>query len=718
MAALGKIRSKGVTLVIIIALGLFAFIAEEAFRSCNGIKGEKSQQIGEVLGQKVSVQDFQKLVQEVEDAQKLLAGNQNLTEQQQNQLRDQVWQQYVGQKILENDAEKVGLTVTDGEVENVLKQGVNPILQRDIPIPQFYNQQTGRFDYSTVQQFLAQYNKEKESDPQASEQLTTMYNLWLYCEKQVRNDLLQEKYNGLLQACVLSNKVEAKMAFNDQNEEATIQLATLPYSSIKDASVKLTEDDLKAKYDELKAAFKQAVETRDLKYVDFQIKASAADRKAINKEMAGYQKELAAATDPAQVVSHSGSTVPYLGVPVSAKAFPQDIAAKVDSAEVGTSAVFETTGDNTLNIVRILAKASLPDSVQYRQIQVVANTPDEARTKADSISKALAGGADFEALAKKYGQTGEKAWFTGRDYEGASTMNQDSRDMINAFLNGEVNSVQNVALTQGNVILQVLDRRAMTEKYTAAVIKKVIDFSKSTRSTAYNKFSEFVANSADLASLQKNAKKYGYTVQDLKDLSTSTHTIGQVGGSGIKDALKWVFSAKEGEMSPLYEAGDNDHLLVVYLEKIHPAGYRPLDDPQVKEIVRREALKDKKAEMLIAKLKGVNSIAGAKAKGAEVSTIDKVTFAQPVSVPSVQAIEPALSGAVAATAAGKFVSHPVKGNAGVYVFQVVKKTKGAAKYNEQMMMQNCIQQAYQVLSAYQRDLYMAANVVDNRYLFF
>ena len=122
--------------------------------------------------------------------------------------------------------------------------------------------------------------------------------------------------------------------------------------------------------------------------------------------------------------------------------------------------------------------------------------------------------------------------------------------------------------------------------------------------------------------------------------------------------------------------------------------------------------------MLIAKLKGVNSIAGAKAKGAEVSTIDKVTFAQPVSVPSVQAIEPALSGAVAATAAGKFVSHPVKGNAGVYVFQVVKKTKGAAKYNEQMMMQNCIQQAYQVLSAYQRDLYMAANVVDNRYLFF
>ena len=75
---------------------------------------------------------------------------------------------------------------------------------------------------------------------------------------------------------------------------------------------------------------------------------------------------------------------------------------------MGTTGVFENSQDNTLNVIRVFSKAQLPDSVQFRQISVGAATPDEARAKADSIQKALAGGADFEALAKRYGQTGEK----------------------------------------------------------------------------------------------------------------------------------------------------------------------------------------------------------------------------------------------------------------------------------------------------------------------
>ena len=143
-----------------------------------------------------------------------------------------------------------------------------------------------------------------------------------------------------------------------------------------------------------------------------------------------------------------------------------------------------------MNIIRVLSKAQLPDSVQFRQIQIAANTPDEARVKADSIQKALAAGANFETLAKRYGQTGEKVWFTGQQYEGAPSMSQDNRTFINALLNGEVNAVQNVSLAQGNIILQVLDKKDFKTKTTAAVIKKLIDFSKSTRGEAYNKFSE------------------------------------------------------------------------------------------------------------------------------------------------------------------------------------------------------------------------------------
>ena len=715
MAALGKIRSKGGILVAAIGLALFAFLAEAAFRSCNEIKSESRQQIGEILGEKISVQDYQKLIDEYQSAIKFTMQRDNLTEDELNQVKDQVWQQLVNNRVLEADAKKVGLTVTEQELSNVLNDGTNPMLAQT----PFVNQQTGRFDINALQQFLDGYNKAKASNSPQLEQMQTIYDYWLFVEKNLRTQLLGQKYQALLASCVLSNKAEAKMAFKDNNEESDIQLASLAYSTIKDADVKVTDEDLKAKYEELKPAFRQNTETRDIKFVDYQIKASASDRNAIVKDMNALQKQLATATDPSMVISKSGSMIPYLGLPVSSKAYQQypDIASKIDSLAVGTTGVTENKQDNTLNIIRVMSKAQLPDSVQFRQIQVAANTPEEAHAKADSIQKALAGGADFVAIAKRYGQTGEKVWFTGQQYEAAPSMSEDNRTYIEALLNGEVNAIQNVALTQGNIILQVVDKKAMKTKTTAAIIKKLIDFSKATRSDAYNKFSEFVAKSATAADLEKNASKYGYHVQSLNDVSTSEHYV--AGVHGTRDALKWLFDAKQGDVSPLYECGDNDHLMVIVLSAIHPKGYRSWDDPQVKEILKREVIKDKKAEKLMAKLKGVNSIAAAQAKGAKVSTVSQITFAAPAFVQATGSAEPALSGAVAATAAGKFSKNPVKGNAGVYVFQVVKKAlRAGSKYNETMAMQQAAQQNMQFLSNFMQDLILKANVVDNRYLFF
>ena len=715
MAVLGKIRSKGAILVGAISVALVAFLAGDAARSCEGMKGESHQQIGKILGENISVQEYQKLIDEYQSAIKFTMQRDNLSEQELNQLKDQVWQQLVSSRVLEADAKKVGLTVTEKEIENVLSEGTNPVLTQT----PFVNQQTGRFDVNALKQFFDSYNKAKAAKSPELDQMQTVYDYWLFVEKNLRTQLLGQKYQALLASCVLSNKAEAKMAFKDNNEESQIQLASLAYSSVKDADVKISDDDLKAKYDELKPAFRQSVEMRDIKFVDYQIKASAADRKVVAKEMNDFQHQLATATDPSGVISKSGSEISYLGLPVSSKAYQQypDIASKIDSLSVGTTGVFENSQDNTLNVIRVFSKAQLPDSVQFRQISVGAATPDEARAKADSIQKALAGGADFEALAKRYGQTGEKAWFTGQQYEMAPTMSVDNRTFVNALLNGEVNATQNLALTQGNVILQVLDKKAFTTKTTAAIIKKPIDFSKDTRSNAYNRFSEFVAKSSSVAELEKNASKSGYRVQSLNDLSTAEHYVGGI--QGTHDALKWLFSAKQGEISPLYECGDNDHLLVVALTAVHPQGYRPWDDAQVKEVLKREVMKDKKAEMLMAKLKGVNSIAAAQSKGAKVSTVNQITFSAPAFVQATGSVEPALSGAVAGTAAGKFSKAPVKGNAGVYVFQVVKKAmRAGSKYNEAMVMQQTAQMNMQLISNFMQDLILKANVVDNRYLFF
>lgn len=719
MTALGKIRSKGILLIIIIGLGLFAFIAEEAFRSCNGIKGQNSQQIGEVLGEKIYVQDFQKLLDEYQDAMKLTMRTDNLSEDQLNQLKDQVWQQLVSERVMKEDCKKLGLTVTEDELQNVLNDGTNQLLTQT----PFVNQQTGRFDVSILKQFIDAYRKaEANNNSQQLDQMRPAYNYWLFVEKNLRTQLLAQKYQSLLANCVLSNKVEAKMAFNEENEEAQIQLASIAYNTIKDADIKVTDEELKAKYEELKPAFRQQQETRDVKMVDVQVKASATDRAQLQKDMAGYQKQLAAAADPTQVVSKSGSMIQYIGLPVSGKAFQQypDIASKIDSMAVGTTGVVENTKDNTYNIVRILSRTELPDSVEFRQIQVGGKTLEAARASADSIQKALAAGSDFQAIAKRYGQDSTTTWFTGAMYEQASTMSQDNRAYIEALLNGAVGSTQNIELTQGNVVIQVLNRKAMKSKAVAAVIKKEIRFSDNTYSKAYNRFSQFVTQSqASLADLQKHATKFGYTVQDLNDFATSSHTVGNVGGSGIRDAIKWIFEAKEGQVSQLFEAGkENDHLLVLCMTKIHPQGYRPWDDAQVKEILKREVIRDKKAEMIMAKLKGVNSIAAAQAKGAKVSTVNQITFAAPAFIQATGAAEPALSGAVAATAQGKFCSTPVKGNAGVYVFQVVKKQMRPAKYNEEQQIQMCRQRAMQYMGNFMQDLVFGAGVVDNRYLFF
>ena len=716
MAALGTIRKRGVILVCIISFGLFAFIAEEAFRSCDSAKNNERQQIGEVFGEKISVQEFQKLVDEYTEVIKMQQGQDNLPEEQMNQVKDMVWNSYIQNKIVAHEAEKLGLTVTDAELQDILKTGTNPMLAQT----PFVNQQTGRFDVSALQKFLADYKTQKanpSANAQMMDQYTKIYNYWSFIEKTLRQQTLAQKYQSLLAHCFLSNPVEAKMAFKEENEESKIQLAAFPYSDIQDDKVKVVESDLKAKYDEMKARFKQPVESRDIKFVDIQVEASQADRAALNKEFAGYHTQLAAAADPTEVVRKSASTVAYLGISVGKDAFPSDIAATLDSMAVGaTTAVKANKADNTLNIVKLVNKQQLPDSIQYRVIQVAAASVAEAKTKADSIQGAISGGADFEAIAKKYGQTGEKAWMTTRQYEFAQSMDKDNKAFINALNTQAVNATFQLQLGQGYVILQVCDRKAMIEKYTAAVIKKNIDFSQDTYRTAYNKFSSFVSANQTADEIVKNAAKSGYKVQDLKDITTATHYVANI--HSTREALKWIFEAKEGSVSPMYECGNNDHLLVVVLDKINRIGFRGLDDPQVKEMVKAEVIKDKKAEMIEAKLNGVKNIAAAKSKGAKVSEVNQITFAAPVFVASAGASEPALSGAVSATKKGAFSAHPVKGNAGVYLFLVTNKSNRPVKFNEKAQEQKCRQKSMQYAGNFMNELYLNANVVDNRYLFF
>lgn len=713
MAVLGKVRSKGLILISIIGLGLFAFIAEEMFRSCESTRNDQHQQVGEVLGEKISVQDFQELVDEYQEVLKMQQGMSNLTEDQLNGVKDMVWNTYVQTKIVEGEAEKLGLTVTDEEMQNILMAGTNPLLAQT----PFVNQQTGRFDANQLKKFLAEYKTQQQANPQLAQQYQSIYKYWTFIEKTLRQQLLAKKYQSLLAHAFLSNPVEAKASFKEETEESNIQLAVFPYSSIADDKVKVEESDMKKKYEEMKEKFRQFTESRSIKYVDFVVEASATDRAELQKNFKAYKETLETSADPAEAVRKSTSLVPYVGIPVTKNSLPMDVQAKIDSIPVGgVSNVFESKGDNTLNVFKLVSKQMLPDSVQYRQIQVVAETPEAASTKADSIYNALKAGADFEVLAKNYGQAGEKTWLTTAQYEGAPSMDQDTKNYIYSLNTMAAGELKNISLGQGNVIVQVVDRKANVEKYVAAIVKKTIEFSRGTYSTAYNKFSSFVSANPKAEDIVKNAQKAGYTVQEIANVTTAAHNLANI--RSTRDALKWVFDAKESAVSPMYDCGDNNTLLVVILDKINPIGYRDLSDPMVRDMVKAEVLKEKKAEQLLAKANGIKSVKDAQAKGAKVADVNQITFSSPVFVSVTASPEPALAGAVAKTAKGQFSSKPVVGEGGVYVFQVTSRQNRTGKFDAKAQEAKLRQNMMRNSSNYMYELYLNAKVVDNRYLFF
>lgn len=714
MAVLQKIRSKGVLLIIIISVGLFAFIAGEFFRSIETTANQSKQVVGRIYGDKISSQDFQKELESYEEAVKFMQGKSSLNEQESTQAKDYAWQSIVNYQLVKHECDKIGLTVTDGEMQEVLEEGTNPILAQT----PFRDQKTGRFDANMLKNFLTEYEKMQNSNQQIPQEYQEyygkLYNFWQFIEKTLRQNLLQQKYQVLLYKSILSNPVEAKMNYEGQVEKSNLLLASLPFTTVSDDKIKITDADMQKKYEETKEEYRQFVECRDIKYVSVAVKASAKDKAELDKEMNEYASKLATAQDPAQTVRASNSLLPYSNILVTKNALPQDIQAQLDSISVGTTkGPFYSAADNTENIIRLIAKEQAPDSVKFRQIQVSGTTADEAHKRADSIYTALKNGAKFDVIAKKYKQEGKEQWLVSNQYE-MSTVDEDNAKLLNTLNRAATGSTENLSFAQGNVIIEVLDRKAMTTKYNIAVIKRTVDFSKETYNKAYNQFSHFVATSPTLKDMETNAGKYGYVVETRSDLYSSEHYVANV--TNTREAMKWIFDAKDGEVSPLYECGDNDHLMIVALTKIHKEGFRPLED--VKNEVRAAVMRDKKADILAEKLQNVKSIAQAKAiPGVAVDSLNDVSFNGFAFIKATGTAESTINGSVWKHKSGDFVG-PVKGMNGVYVYQVVSQKKDNIPFNVKEQMQMAAQQHMRNASNFGSDLYMDGNVSDKRYLFF
>ncbi len=714
MATLQSIRKHGAALVIVIGIALFAFIAGDAAKVLQ--PGQNSQNVGLINGKKIDAQTYQQMVEEYTQAINFARGGSSLTEAENAQIKDEVWNTIVTNTLIGEEAAKLGLTVTTAELQALINEGTDPMLAQTP-----FRNEAGQFDGDVLMKFLADYaNMDVEIMPaEYVEYYHQLYAYWKFIESNLISSLLMQKYEALVVESQLSNCVAAEYNFNARNNHAEVAYAVVPYSSVADSLVKVSNGDIKKLYNAKKELYKQPAETRAIRYIDVVVTPSQADRDELHKEISEYAEQLATADDFGALVRLANSTVAYSEVPVTSAALPEDVVANL--ASVNGDAVYGpyyNQADDSYNAFRILSKKQLPDSVQYRQIQIADADAARAQELADSIYGALTAkrnAAKFADLAEKYGQSSTAQWIATSNFEGAG-VSGDNATYLNTLFGMREGDIKHLTLGGGHLIIECVDTKNPVEKYTAAVIKRPAYFSSETYTAAYNQLSAFVASNQTLEDIEANAEEAGFRLYPTTELSNAAHNIGGV--QGTREAIRWAFNAEKGEVSHIFEAGANDHLMVVAVADIHKAGYRPVE--QFADMFRVQAVNDKKADHILANSKKVSSMDEALAlAGVKADTLRRVTFSSSAYVSMVPSSEPVVSGAVAGLEEGEF-SAPIKGNGGVYFLQVVKKNDGVAQFNADAEKQNLENAAVRNINGNTilNELYRKGEVKDNRYIFF
>ena len=712
MATLQKIRSKGPLLLIVIGLAMLAFILGDAWKIIRPNQG--IQYVGTIAGEDITAMDFQDELEVYTDVVKFANQIQDLTEEDQNSLKDEVWATMVRNRILEKEAKALGLTVTDAEVRDVIERGTDQMLARTP-----FSNAEGQFDSDILKSFLAFYN---EIDPETIsadeyEYYSSMYNYWLFIEKNIKSNLLFSKYSALVNGAIISNPVTAKNSFNNRIMRTDVLVASLPYALVTDADASVTTSDVKVVYNEVKPALYNYSENRDIVYIDYEILPTQADREALLAEVNELVDQLESDVDDyASFMRRAGSVVSFSEVARSAENLPDDVAMRLDSVKVGgVFGPYYNADEDTYNAFKYISAATGYDSIQYTMMQVVMENEADAEKRADSIvTAARKRGADFAAIAENYGQAAPEQWIGSASYEPAAISGDNALflNTLNGMKKGEVSKIK---VAGGILVIKVVDVKNPVKKYNLAIVKRPVEFSEETSNAAYNKLSAFLSQNTTVEDLRNNAEDSDFRLLYYPGFENYNHTVGGVAKS--REALRWIFDAQEGEVSRIYEVGNaNDHLLVVGVETIHPRGTRSLEE-SIPTLTLR-AIRDKKFDMLKGQLAGKSFDEIKGIEGVMIDTVKFVNFNNDAFISSIYSNE-AIVGPSVFNLGQNELTVPMKGENCAFVAEKISPDSYSAEFDDKSEeLRTRTISSSRINDALLEELYYQAKVVDNRYKVF
>ncbi len=697
MATLEKIRSKGGVLVaVFIGFALFAFIMTDLMSSGSSMFSKSKNDVANINGTSVSIQDFQNKINEMEEFNKLNRNVSTLTEEEVYTLRDQTWNQLINQTLLGEKYEQLGISVTSDELlDMVAGKNVHPFLLQH---PMFANPQTGVYDKEQALNFL----RAKNTDP-------TLSFYWKVLEEQLINERLFNKYKNLIKKGMFIPSAWVAEETEARNRMVDFDFVIAPWHLIPDSLVTLTDSELEKYYKENEKLFKQE-ETRDFEYITFDIEPTEADKQATLDAIEKMKPDFSNPEIDAAQFANLNSDEVYSGINHKASEFKYEIESFLSSASKNDvfGPYFE---DESYKISRVVAINQVPDSVKARHILIRENSAETSNSIADSLINLINKGANFSDLARKHSTDqgsavngGDLGWFA----EGSMV-----KPFNDACFNGKKGDIVKVESQFGVHIINILDQGKPTTKYQIATLARKVTYSSKTYQEVYTNATRFAAINNTVEKFNKAITEENLTKRFGRELQKNDRTVGNL--ESPRELIRWAFESKVNTLSPVFEFGNQ--FVVAVLTAANEEGTRSLE--AVKPQIQRELINDKKAELLITKfnesISGSESILSVAEKmNANVQTAQDISFAS-FQVPGA-GVEPALV-SLAVNAPANQISKPIKGNNGVFIVKVnnIEDIGVEAELTRQELVRTVEMSIdYQLIESLKNDV----EITDNRSRFF